>query len=90
MSLQRLVDLDFVVDYALRFGSALTVARVGFFLEQYKDEVLVEDRHLEALRARAPTQPRYFERRHRKGGKLLPRWNLVPEQMLTRAWAEVA
>ncbi len=85
------VDLDFVVDYALRLGSALTVARVGFFLDQHKDELLVEDRHLEALRARAPTQPRYFERRHRKGGKLLARWNLiVPEQVLARAWAEVA
>lgn len=85
------VDLDFVVDYALRLGSALTVARVGFFLEQHKSELLVEDRHLEALRACAPAQPRYFERRHRKGGKLLPRWNLiVPEQVLTRAWEEVA
>jgi hypothetical protein len=36
-------------------------------------------------------QPQYFERRHRKGGKMLPRWNLiVPEKVLTRAWAEVA
>ena len=85
------VDLDFVVEYALRLGSALTVARVGFFLEQHKDELLVEDRHLEALHARVPAQPRYFERRHRKGGKLLPRWNLiVPEQVLTRSWEEVA
>ncbi len=85
------LDLDFVVDYALRIGSALTAARVGFFLEQHKDDLLVEDRHLEALRARAPTQPRYFERRHRKGGKLVPRWNLiVPEQVLARSWEEVA
>jgi predicted transcriptional regulator of viral defense system len=85
------VDLDFVVEYALRLGSALTIARVGFFLEQHKDELLVEERHLEALRTRSPAQPRYFERRHRKGGKLLPRWNLiVPEQVLTRSWEEVA
>ena len=85
------VDLDFVIDYALGLGSALTVARVGFFLEQHKDELLVDDRHLEVLRARAPTQPCYFERRHRKGGKLLPRWNLiVPEHVLGRAWEEVA
>jgi predicted transcriptional regulator of viral defense system len=84
------VDLDFVVDYALRLASALTVARVGFYLEQHKDELLVEDRHLEALRARAPAQPTYFERRHRKGGKLLPEWNLiVPEHVLTRSWEEV-
>jgi predicted transcriptional regulator of viral defense system len=85
------VDLDFVVAYALKLGSALTIARVGLFLEQHRDELLVEDRHLEALRARAPAQPRYFERRHRKGGKLLSRWNLiVPEYVLARAWAEVA
>jgi predicted transcriptional regulator of viral defense system len=85
------VDLDFVVEYALRLGSALTVARVGFFLEQHKDELLVEERHLEVLRERAPAQPQYFERRHRKGGKLLPHWNLiVPEQVLTRLWEEVA
>lgn len=85
------VDLDFVVDYALCLGSALTVARVGFFLEQHRDELMVEDRHLDVLRAHAPTQPRYFERRHRKGGKLLPRWNLiVPENVLERAWAEPA
>ncbi len=84
------VDLDFVVEYTLRLGSALTVARVGFFLEQHKDELLVEPRHLQALHARAPAQPRYLERRNRKGGKLLPRWNLiVPEQVLTRSWEDV-
>jgi predicted transcriptional regulator of viral defense system len=83
-------DLDFVVDYALRLGSALTIARVGFYLEQHKDELLVENRYLDALRAHAPTKPRYFERRHRKGGTLVARWNLiVPETVLTRAWAEV-
>jgi predicted transcriptional regulator of viral defense system len=85
------VDLDFVVAYALRLGSALTIARVGFFLEQHKDPLLVEERHLKALRSRSPAQPRYFDRRHRKGGELLPRWNLiVPEQVLTRSWEEVA
>lgn len=85
------VDLDVVVDYALRLGSALTIARVGFFLEQHMDELLVEDRHLEALRARSPAQPRYFERRNHKGGKLVPHWNLIiPEQIVARSWNEVA
>jgi len=83
------VDLDFVVEYALRLGSAITVARVGMFLEQHRDAWLVEERHLAALRAGAPLQPRYFERRHRKGGVLLPRWNLiVPERVLSRSWEE--
>jgi predicted transcriptional regulator of viral defense system len=84
-------DLDFVIEYVLRLGSALTVARVGFFLEQHKNELLVEDRHLEALRGRAPLQATYFDRRHRKNGTLLSRWNLiVPDQLLTRSWGEVA
>ena len=84
-------DLDAIVAYAFRLGSALTIARVGFFLEQHRDELLVEDRHLASLRAHAPAQPQYFERRHRKGGKMVPRWNLiVPETVLGRTWAEVA
>ena len=84
------VDLDLVIAYALRLGSALTIARVGFFLEQHRDALLVEDRHLEALQAHAPGQPIYFER-HTRGGTLVPRWNLiVRDEVRTRAWAEVA
>jgi len=84
-------DLDFVVDYALRLGAALTIARVGFFLEQHRAELMVELRHLEALRARAPKRRQYFERRQRKGGKLVHRWNLiVPDEVRERSWAEVA
>ena len=33
--------------YALKRGSALTTARVGFFLEQHRDELFVEEQHLE-------------------------------------------
>jgi predicted transcriptional regulator of viral defense system len=82
-------DLDAVIDYALKLGSALTVARVGFYLEQHREQLMVEDRHLKALRARAPAQPRYFDR-DRGPGKFVRPWNLVvPEQILSRSWAEV-
>lgn len=82
-------DLDAVVAYALKMGSALTVARVGFFLEQHREPLMVEERYLVALRAHAPGQPRYLDRR-REPGKLVSRWNLVvPEHVLSRAWAEV-
>ncbi len=83
-------DLDAVIDYALKLGSALTVARVGFYLEQHRDQLMVEDRHLKALRAKAPAQPRYFDR-DRGPGKFVRPWNLVvPEQVLSRSWAEVS
>jgi len=83
-------DLDAVVEYALKLGSALTVARVGFFLEQHRDALMVEEHYLDELRAEAPAQPRYLDV-DRKPGRLVSGWNLVvPEWVLTRSWQEVA
>lgn len=83
-------DLDAVLDYALRLGSALTVARVGFFLEQHRDALMVEDRHLEAFRQHVPAQPRYLDT-DREPGRLVAPWNLVvPEWVLERRWQEVS
>ena len=81
-------DLVSVIKHTLRLGSALTIARVGFFLEQHREEWMVEDGHLETLARRTPTQPSYLDRR-REPGKLVQPWNLiVPEQVLHRLWEE--
>lgn len=83
-------DLDAVASYAVKLGSALTAARVGFFLEQHREALMVEDKHLEPLRRLRPRQPRYLDAR-RKPGKLVAAWNLiVPDEVLGRTWAEVA
>ena len=83
-------DLGAVVEYALVLGSALTAARVGFFLEQHRARWMVEERHLAPLLERAPVQPRYLDSR-RVPGKLVPRWNLiVPSDVLERRWEEPA
>jgi len=83
-------DLDAVISYAVKLGSALTAARVGFFLEQHRDALMVEDKHLDQLRRLRPRQPRYLDAR-RKPGKLVAAWNLiVPDDVLGRTWAEVA
>ena len=83
-------DLGAVVAYAERLGSALTAARVGFFLEQHREELFVEEEHLKPLRALAPRRARYLDRT-RTPGKLVKGWNLiVPERVLDRTWAEVA
>lgn len=82
-------DLDAVVDYTLKLGSALTTARVGFYLEQHREVLMVEDQHLKPLRARAPRQPRYLDS-SRQHGKLVTGWNLVvPDVVIERAWQEV-
>ncbi len=74
----------------LALGSAITTARVGYFLEQDRSELMVEERHLAPLRAHAPRQPRYFDAR-RSSGTLVPGWNLiVPDDVLGRTWAEVS
>ena len=82
-------NLDAVIAHALALDSATTVARVGFFLDQHRERLFVEDGHLERLAAHAPKQPRYLDA-HRAPGRLVHPWNLiVPEQVLRRGWEEV-
>jgi len=84
------LDLGKVVDYALLLGNATTGAKVGFFLEQHRENLMVEDRHLEGLRALRPRQPHYLDRVRRTSGRLVSGWNLVvPEDVLERRWGEV-
>ena len=83
-------DLDKVVEYALLLGNATTVAKVGFFLEQHREPLMVEDRHLKALYDLRPRQPHYLERARRTAGRLVSEWNLViPGEVLEQAWGEV-
>ena len=83
-------DLDAVILYTSKRGSALTAARVGFFLDQHRETLMVEESQLERLRKLRPRQPRYLDAR-RKPGKLVASWNLiVPDEVLDRTWAEVA
>lgn len=83
-------DFDVVIEYAGRLGSAITAARVGLFLEQHREQLMVEDSHLDALRKLAPSQPRYLDAT-RESGELVRGWNLVvPRWVLDRGWAEVS
>jgi len=83
-------DLDRVVEYALLLGNATTVAKVGFFLEQRREPLMVEDRHFKALHDLQPRQPHYLDRAKRKSGRLVSEWNLVvPNEVLERTWGQV-
>lgn len=88
LELVEFFDLDAVTEYVAALGSALTAARVGFFLEQHRETLMVEDRYLDRLRRYAPNEPRYLDGK-RQPGKYLSRWNLVvPEYVLHRRWEE--
>lgn len=83
-------DLDTVVQYALLLRNATTVAKVGFFLDQHRDALMVDDAHLEPLREHRPKQPHYLARSDRRSGRLVAEWNLVvPVEVLEQAWAVV-
>jgi predicted transcriptional regulator of viral defense system len=88
LDMVEFLDLGAVVEHALRMRTALTAARVGFFLEQHQTPWMVEDTHLAPLIAARPKQPLHWDRR-RESGTLQPRWNLViPDTVLHRDWEE--
>jgi predicted transcriptional regulator of viral defense system len=83
-------DLDAVVEHALLLGNSTTIAKVGFFLEQHREALFVEEKHLKPLRHHAPARPHYLERSARISGTFLGHWNLVvPESIVHRTWEEV-
>ncbi|GMT44044.1 MAG: hypothetical protein IEMM0003_0863 [bacterium] len=80
-------DLDKVVEYVLMLRNATTAAKVGFFLEQHREALMVEKRHLKALLSLRPKHPHYLERNKRRHGRFVPKWNLVvPQDALKEGW----
>ena len=78
-------DVAMVVDYALLLGNATTAAKVGFFLEQHSEELMVGEPQLARLRQARPRQPHYMN--SAKRGRLVAGWNLiVAESILARVW----
>ncbi len=83
-------DLDKVVEYANLLGNATTGAKVGFFLDQHRETLMVEDRHLNVLHDMRPKQPHYLNRSKRQSGRFVSKWNLVvSSDVLERTWGEV-
>lgn len=79
-----------MIGYALALDTAVTAARVGYFLSLHRERLFVEEAHLERLAAHAPKQARYLDT-SRVPGRLVHPWNLiVPEWVLHERWAEVA
>ncbi|MBE3109447.1 MAG: transcriptional regulator [Acidobacteria bacterium] len=68
-------------EYVAVLGSATLAARVGFFLDTRRDELVVPAATLERLRALLPRSPVFMDRRLR--GRLVAEWALiVPAAML--------
>ncbi len=83
-------DLEQVTEYALLLDNATTVAKVGLYLEQHAEQLMVEESSLARLQAHVPKTAHYLERSTREPSGLAGRWKLiVPERILNRTWEEV-
>ncbi len=81
--------IENIVDYALILENATTIAKVGFYLEQRKKELDVDEKHLIMLQQHCPVSPHYVDNVHRANCKFIKRWNLmVPESLIYRDWEE--
>lgn len=84
-------DIEQVVEYALMLENATTAAKVGFYLDQHRKALRVEDKHLLPLRKHRPERPCYLERSKRESGRLVADWRLiVPLEILNRTWPEIS
>jgi predicted transcriptional regulator of viral defense system len=83
-------DLDLVVEHVGLLANGTAAAKVGHFLEQHRESLMVEETHLEALQRLSPKKPQYADR-NRGAGVLVQRWNLVmPMSVVERRWEELA
>ncbi len=84
-----ILNLDKVIHYVNLLNNATTIAKLGFFLEYFKEYFGVDEHCLKVLEARKPRGIHYLERGKRESGKLLKRWNLVvPSYILNHSWDE--
>lgn len=82
-------DLDLVITYVLLLENNTTAAKVGFFLEEHKDSLMVEEKYLGKLKKIRPRKPHYLLRNRRKDCRLVKNWNLmVPLEILNKSWEE--
>jgi len=83
-------DTEKVIEYVMLLDNATTAAKVGFFLEQHKEELIIGDDDLKPLRELRPRQPHYLLRGKRRAGRWVREWNLmVPDEILNQSWGAV-
>ncbi len=83
-------DLDLVVDYVSLLKNATTAAKVGLFLDQHREALMVDEAHLKTLHRLRPDQPHYFVRGKRRDSLFVKEWNLlVPIEIMNKTWREI-
>jgi len=82
-------DPDKVIEYVRLLENATTAAKVGLFLEQHKENLMISDDYLESLKKLRPRKPHYMIRGMRENCSMVKDWNLiVPDAILEKSWEE--
>jgi len=82
------LNFEKLLEYLYARGKKILFARVGFFLEQHREQFYVDKELLEKLHKEQPSSIVYFDPKRRKG-KFVKYWNLiVPEKIILREWEE--
>jgi predicted transcriptional regulator of viral defense system len=77
------LDPDPLEEYVTLLGSRTLAAKVGFFLETRRNELVVPAGLIQRLRARVPAAPVFMDRRRR--GRLVARWALIVPAELSQS-----
>lgn len=84
-----ILNFDKIIEYATLLDNASTIAKLGFFLEQHKDQFNIDENYLKILEKNKPRGIHYLDRTKRESGKLIHRWNLiVPNKIIEKTWEE--
>lgn len=92
-SMDHLVKFDTqkIVDYALLLNKSVTIAKVGYFLEQLPDYLKIDKAQVNRLLAYIPKQPYYLEPKQKgsRTSKYIAKWQLmIPDYITQRGWEE--
>lgn len=82
------LDVERMVDYALKINNATTIAKLGFLLEQHQAQFEVSEKILNRLQKNKPKGIHYMMQGS-SGSQYIKRWNLmVPRYIKNKAWEE--
>lgn len=85
----QFLDIGRIENYAIKLGNATTIAKVGFFLEEHREQFSVTEKQLIKLAQYKPKSRHYMKKPYKGEIKNLQRWNLiVPLYIINKDWEE--
>ncbi len=82
------LNFEEILSYLDALEKSVLYSKVGFFLQQHREQFYVEEELLKKLKKKIPASIVYFDTQ-RKKGKLIKEWNLVVSEIVVeRGWEE--